>query len=321
MKAIQVRQIGNPDVMQIEEIPTPNPASGEVRVKISAAGVNFIDTYHRTGAYPLTPPFSLGMEGAGVVDAVGEGVTAVSPGDRVAYAMARGSYAEYAIVPAHLLVRIPDNVDTNTGAALMVQGMTAHYLVRDTYAIQPGDTVLIHAAAGGMGLLLVQLAKLLGAHVIGTTSTAEKAALAKEHGADHIILYTEADFEAETQRLTDGKGVHAIYDGVGKTTFLKGLNCLRPRGTMALYGQASGKVDPVDPQILNQKGSLFLARPSLAHHVTPEEVQQRSAELFAWIAQGKLKVRIDQTFALADAPAAHRYLEGRKTKGKILLTV
>lgn len=320
MKAIQVHQPGGPDAMQLDEIAVPEPGPGEVRVKIAAAGVNFIDTYHRSGAYPLDPPFILGMEGAGMVDAVGGGVTAVSPGDRVAYAMHRGSYAESAIVPDWRLVPVPDDVSLETAAAMMLQGMTAHYLTHDTYTIQPGDTVLIHAAAGGMGLLLVQIAKLLGARVIGTTSTREKAELARRHGADELILYTETDFETETLRLTNDVGVHAVYDGVGKTTFRKGLNCLRTRGTMALYGQASGKVDPIDPQILNRKGSLFLSRPSLAHHATGrDEIMQRTTDLFGWIAADKLAIRIDQSFALADAPDAHRYLEGRKTKGKVLL--
>lgn len=320
MKAIQVHQPGGPEALQLEEIPLPEPGPGEVRVKLAAAGVNFIDTYHRSGAYPLEPPFTLGMEGAGTVDAVGDGVTAVSPGDGVAYAMHRGSYAEYALVPDWRLVPVPDNVTLDTAAAMMLQGMTAHYLTHDTYAIQSGDTVLVHAAAGGMGLLLVQLAKLLGARVIGTTSTREKADLARQFGADDVILYTETDFEAETLHLTDDEGVHTVYDGVGKTTFLKGLNCLRPRGTMALYGQASGKVDPIDPQILNQKGSLFLARPSLAHHTrSREEITQRATDLFGWVASGQLTIRIDKTFPLAEAPAAHRYLEGRKTKGKLLL--
>lgn len=320
MKAIRVHKPGDPNAMQYEEIPMPDPGPGEVRVRLAASGVNFIDTYHRSGAYPLDPPYTLGMEGAGTVDAVGENVTNLAPGDRVAYAMHRGSYADYALVPDWRLVPVPDDVSLETAAALMLQGMTAHYLTHDTYAVQPGDTVLIHAAAGGMGLLLVQIAKLLGACVIGTTSTAEKAALAKDHGADEIILYTEKDFEAETLRLTDNEGVHVVYDGVGKTTFLKGLNVLRPRGTMALYGQASGKVDPIDPQILNQKGSLFLSRPSLAHHTgSHKEITGRASDLFGWIADGKLTARIDQTFPLAEAAAAHRYLEGRKTKGKLLL--
>lgn len=320
MKAIRVYEVGGPDVMQYEEVETPQPGPGEARVKIAAAGVNYIDTYHRSGQYPLDPPFTPGMEGGGVVDAVGEGVTAVSPGDRVAYAMQRGSYADYAIVDAWKLVPVPHEVDLELATAVMLQGMTAHYLTHHTYAVQPGDTVLVHAAAGGVGQLLVQMCKIRGARVIGTTSTAEKAALARQAGADEMILYTETDFETAVKDLTDGTGVHVVYDGVGQTTFLKGLNCLRPRGMMALYGQASGAVAPFDPQILNQKGSLFLTRPSLGHYAaTAEEVQQRAGDLFGWMAAGKLDVRLHQTFPLAQAAAAHRTIEGRKTKGKLLL--
>lgn len=320
MRAIRVHQPGEPEALQYEEVATPAPTSGEVRVKITAAGVNFIDVYHRNGQYPLSFPITPGMEGGGVVEAVGEGVTAVSAGDRVAYAMQMGAYAEYALVPAWRLVRVPDEIGLETATAVMLQGMTAHYLLHDTYRVQAGDTVLIHAAAGGVGLLLIQIAKLRGARVIGTTSTPEKADLALTHGADEIILYTDEDFETEVKRLTEGKGVNVIYDGVGRATFSKGLNCLKPRGMMVLFGQASGPVAPLDPQLLNQKGSLFLTRPSLAHYTADAgEVQQRAGDLFRWIAAGELKVRIDRTFPLSAAAAAHHYIEGRRTKGKLLL--
>jgi NADPH2:quinone reductase len=260
------------------------------------------------------------MEGSGVVAAVGEGVTAVSPGERVVFAMQTGSYADYVVVPVWKLAPIPDAVSSETAAAVMLQGMTAHYLSHSTYAIKEGDTALIHAAAGGTGLLLVQMAKRRGAAVIGTVSTAEKAALARENGADEVILYTETDFEAEVKSITDGKGVDVVYDSVGQTTFEKSLNCLRPRGYMVLFGAASGPVPPMDPQILNRKGSLFLTRPSLGHYaVSGEEIKSRTGDLFAWIAAGELQVRIDQRFPLANAAAAHRYIEGRQTKGKILL--
>ena len=321
MRAICIHQYGDPDVLVYEEdVSLPEPGPAEVRVRLQASGVNFIDTYHRRGLYQATPPFTPGMEGAGVVDAVGEGVTYVTPGDRVAYAMHIGSYAEYAIVPAWRLVKVPHDIDIDTAAAVMLQGMTAHYLLRSTYPVQRGDTVLVHAAAGGMGLLLVQIAKLWGARVIGTTSTAEKAELALKYGADEIILYTEIDFVEATLDLTEGQGVQAVYDGVGKDTFLKGLDCLRPRGYMVLYGQASGPVQPLDPQILNQKGSLFLTRPSLGHYTaTDEEIQGRAEDLFEWIRTGALNVRIDRIFPLSEAAEAHRYLEDRQTKGKLLL--
>ncbi len=320
MKAIRIHQTGDPQALRYEEVPQPEPGAGEARVKIEAAGVNYIDTYHRNGQYGQTLPFTPGMEGGGIVDAVGEGVTAVSPGDRVAYAMHIGAYADYAIVPAWMLVQVPDQVEVTVGTAVMLQGMTAHYLTHSTYPVQQGDTVLVHAAAGGVGLLLVQIAKLRGARVIGTTSTAEKAELARKNGADSVILYTETDFVAAVQDLTEGQGVHVIYDGVGQSTFRKGFDCLRPRGYMVLYGQASGPVGPLDPQILNQKGSVFLTRPSLAHYTASgAEIQQRAGDLFSWIASGKLHVRIDHTFPLNEAADAHRYIEGRRTKGKLLL--
>ncbi len=320
MKAIRVHEYGNPEVLRYEETPPPDPGAGEARVKIEAAGVNFIDIYHRTGKYPGQLPITLGTEGAGVVDAVGSGVSDVKPGDRVAYAMQQGAYAEYAVVPASKLVLIPDNVDTRQAAAVMLQGMTAHYLCYSTYPLQPGETALIHAAAGGVGLLLVQVAKRCGARVIGTVSTEEKARLAREMGADEVILYTQADFEAETKRLTADQGVDVVYDSVGKTTFDKSLNCLKPRGYLVLFGQSSGPVLPLDPQTLNAKGSLFLTRPTLGHYIANrKELLERAGDLFEWMASGELHVRIDQTFPLAEAAEAHRYLEARKTKGKLLL--
>lgn len=320
MKAIRVHQYGGPEALHYEQAPFPEPGVGEARVKIEAAGVNFIDVYHRTGLYLGQLPITPGVEGAGVVDALGPNVSEMKPGDRVAYAMQQGSYAEYAVVPVAKLVPIPDTIDTRSAAAVMVQGMTAHYLSQSTYSLQPGDTALVHAAAGGVGLLLVQMAKRCGARVIGTVSTEEKARLAREHGADEVILYTQADFEAETRRLTDGLGVNVVYDSVGKTTFDKSLNCLRPRGYMVLYGQSSGPVSPLDPQVLAAKGSLFLTRPSLAHYAADRaELLGRAGDVFEWMAAGALQVRIDQTFPLAEAAEAHRYLEGRKTRGKLLL--
>lgn len=320
MKAIRVHEFGDADALQYEETETPAPGEGEVRVKIEAAGVNFIDIYHRTGAYASDLPITPGVEAAGVVDAVGSGVTDLAPGDRVAYAMQIGSYAEYAVVPAETLVPVPEELDLQPAAAVLLQGMTAHYLVHDTYPLQAGETALVHAAAGGVGHLLVQLAKRSGARVIGTVSTEEKAELARQAGADEIIRYTEVDFEEETQRLTDGAGVEVVYDSVGKDTFHKSLNCLKPRGYMVLYGQSSGAVEPIDPQILNQKGSLFLTRPSLFHYAgARDELLQRTGDLFGWMAAGELDVRIDRSFPLAEAAAAHRYMEGRKTKGKLLL--
>lgn len=320
MKAIRVNQFGGPEGLSCEEIAKPEPGAGEARVKIEAAGVNFIDIYQRTGAYKLPLPFTLGQEGAGVVDAVGAGVTEITPGDRVAYSGVMGSYTEYAVVPAARLVTIPDGITTQQAAAVMLQGMTAHYLAHSTFPLEPGDTALIHAAAGGVGLLLVQIAKRRGARVIGTVSTEEKARLAKEAGADAVILYTQQDFEAETKRLTGGKGVDVVYDSVGKTTFDQSLNCLRPRGYLVLYGQSSGAVPPFDPQILNAKGSLFLTRPSLGYYVaTREELLWRANDLFTWMRAGELRVRIDQTFPLAQAAEAHRYLASRASKGKLLL--
>jgi NADPH2:quinone reductase len=320
MKAIRVHEYGGPEALRYEETTPPEPGPGQVRVTIEAAGLNFIDVYHRTGRYPGELPMTPGMEGAGLVEALGPGVTEVRVGDRVVYAMERGAYAEEAVVPAWKLAPIPDGVEIRLAAAVILQGMTAHYLTHSTYPLHPGDTALVHAAAGGVGQLLVQVAKLLGARVIGTVSTEEKARLAMEAGADAIILYTQADFEAETKRLTDGVGVDVVYDSVGQTTFDKSLNCLRPRGYLVLYGASSGPVPPLDPLVLTGKGSLFLTRPSLGHYTADRpEMLGRMSDLFGWIKSGDLKVRIDQTYPLADAAEAHRYLEGRQTKGKVLL--
>ncbi len=320
MYAVRVHQYGGPDVLHYEEVPTPDPGAGEVRVKLDASGINFIDIYRRTGQYAGKLPFTLGEEGAGTVDAVGGGVTDVKIGERVAYASHQGAYAEYAVIPAWKLVPVPDGVNTQVAAAAMLQGMTAHYLCYSTYPIRSGDTVLIHAAAGGLGLLMVQIAKALGARVIGTTSTEDKARLAKQAGADDMILYTQVDFESEVKRLTDGKGVNVVYDSVGKTTFDKGLNCLMRRGYMVLCGQSSGAVAPLDPQILNAKGSLYLTRPTLGHYIADrKELLWRANDLLGWIRAGKLNVRIDKTFPLGQAAAAQEYLSSRQSKGKLLL--
>ena len=320
MHAIQVRQYGGPEVLEYVEVPTPEPKAGEVRIAIEAAGVNFIDVYRRTGAYAGTLPLILGEEAAGHVDALGEGVTDFKVGDKVAYAQHAASYADYAVVPVGKVVPVPNEVSLDTAAAAMLQGMTAHYLTHSTYRIQPDDWVLIHAAAGGVGLLLCQMAKRLGAHVVGTTSTEEKARLARQAGADEVILYTQQDFVAETKRLTGGKGVATVYDSVGKTTFEGSLDCLRPRGYMVLFGQSSGAVPPFSPQVLNQKGSLFLTRPTLGHYVLDRaELLWRAGDLFNWIRDGALNVRIDRTYPLADAAQAQRDLEARRTAGKLLL--
>jgi NADPH2:quinone reductase len=322
MKAIQVKEPGGPEAMELVDAPVPQPGPKQALVRIAAAGVNFIDVYFRTGLYKADRPISLGNEGAGTVEAVGSEVTEVAPGDRVAYAMARGSYAEFAAVPAAMLVKIPDSVDFNVAAAAMLQGMTAHYLTHSTYPLKKGDTCLVHAAAGGAGGLTVQMAKMLGARVFGTVSTEAKAEIARQNGVDEAILYTQEDFEAAVKRLTGGRGVDVVYDSVGATTFEKSLNSLRPRGTLALFGQSSGPVAPLDPSVLNAKGSLFLTRPSLAHHVlTREELLWRAGDILGWIASGALKLRIDRTYPLAEAASAHRDLEARKTTGKVLLIV
>ena len=320
MKAIQVKQTGGPEVMELVDLPIPQPQPNEAIVKIQAAGVNFIDIYNREGRYKSPLPFTPGQEGAGVVSAVGSAVREVAVGDRVAYTITLGSYAEYAAVPADRLVKVPSGVSDRDAAAALLQGMTAHYLAHDTYPLKKGETALIHAAAGGVGLLLVQMAHHIGARIIATVSTEEKAELARQAGADDIILYTQSDFEAETKRLTGGKGVDVVYDSVGKTTFDKGLNLLRPRGMMALYGGSSGAVPPFDPLVLTQKGSLFLTRPSLGHYIlTRQELEQRAGAVFGMIREGKLKLRIEHVYPLEQAQQAHRDLEGRKTTGKLLL--
>ena len=320
MKAIRVKALGGPEVLTLEDIPDPKPAPGEAVVKLEAAGLNYIDVYYRTGLYKAQLPITLGVEGGGVVTEVGPNVTEVKAGDRVAYSGVLGSYAQFAAVPAARLVKLPEGLDGKMGAAAMLQGMTAHYLSHATYPLKPGDWCLVHAAAGGVGLLLCQMAKMRGARVIGTVSTEAKAKLAREAGADEVILYTTQDFEAEVKRITGGAGVPVVYDSVGKTTFDKSLNCLAPRGVMVLYGQSSGPVPSLDPAILNQKGSLFLTRPSLVHHTaTRQELLQRSGDVLGWIKAGKLKLRIDLTLPLAQAADAHRQLEGRQTTGKVLL--
>jgi NADPH2:quinone reductase len=321
MKSIQVKVPGGPESLELLEVPKPQPGPGQALVRIAASGVNFIDIYFRTGLYKADAPILIGSEGAGTVEAIGEGVGEVAPGDRVAYAMARGSYAEYAVVPAAQLVRIPAHVDFQTAAAAMLQGMTAHYLTHSTFALKAGDTCLVHAAAGGTGALIVQMAKMLGARVFGTVSTAEKAEIARQAGADEAILYTEREFDVEARRLTAGRGVDVVYDSVGKTTFDQSLNALRPRGTLALFGQSSGSVPPFDPGLL-AKGSLYLTRPGLPFYVaTREELLWRSGDVLQWIDAGKLKLRIDRVYPLAEAAAAHRDLEGRKTTGKLVLAI
>ena len=320
MKAIQVKQTGGPEALEYGDVPVPEPKPNETVVKIAAAGVNFIDVYQREGRYKLPLPFTAGQEGAGVVSAVGTEVKSFKLGDRVDFCGVQGSDAEYAAVPGDRLVQIPQGVNEREAAAAILQGMTAHYLLHDTFPLKRGQTALVHAAAGGVGLLLVQMAHNIGARVIGTVSTEEKAKLARDAGADEIIFYTQTDFEAETKRLTGGKGVDVVYDSVGKTTFEKSLNVLRPRGMMALFGGSSGAVPPFDPIILSQKGSLFLTRPTLIHYITTrEELMARSEAVFGMIAAKKLKLRIEHTYKLADAAQAHRDLEGRKTTGKLLL--
>ena len=320
MKAIQIKQTGGPEAMDLVELPVPEPRPNEAVVKLAASGVNFIDVYNREGRYKVALPFVLGQEGAGTVHSLGADVKSLRSGDRVAWTSVLGAYAEYAAVPADRLVPIPAGVTDQQAAATMLQGMTAHYLCHDTYPLKHGETALIHAAAGGVGLLLVQMAHYLGARVIATVSTDEKAKLARAAGADEIILYTQSDFETETRRLTGGQGLDVVFDSVGKTTFEKGLNLLRPRGMMVLYGGSSGPVPPFDPIVLTQKGSLFLTRPSLHHYIaTRDELISRSSAVFGMIAAGKLKLRIEHTYSLADAQRAHRELEARKTTGKLLL--
>ncbi len=320
MKAIQVKQVGGPEAMELVELPVPQPKANEAVVKIAASGVNFIDVYFREGRYKAPPPLVLGQEAAGTVTAVGADVNSVKVGDRVGWTSLLGSYAEYAAVTADRLVPIPAGVSDQQAAAAMLQGMTAQYLSHDTYPLKKGETALVHAAAGGVGLLLTQMAHNIGARVIATVSTEEKAKLAREAGADEVILYTHADFESETKRLTDGKGVDVVYDSVGKTTFEKGLNILRPRRIMVLFGGSSGAVPPFDLITLAQKGSLYVTRPSLGNYIaTREELLARSSAVFGMITAGKLKLRIEHTYPLYEAQRAHRDLEGRKTTGKLLL--
>jgi NADPH2:quinone reductase len=329
MHAIQITEHGGPEVMKWIELPTPAPAKGEVLVRVEAAGVNFIDVYFRKGSYKMPLPAILGVEGAGIVEATGPEVTSVKSGDRVAWSDragavtsgVSGSYATHAVVPAARLVDVPSDLDARSAAAAMLQGMTAHYLTRSTFPLRAGHTCLVHAAAGGVGLLLCQMAKMAGARVIGTVSTEQKAKLAEQAGADDVILYATHDFESETRRLTSGRGVDVVYDAVGVTTFDKSLASLAPRGMLVLYGQSSGPVAPFDPQVLNARGSLFLTRPNLSHYVsTRDELVARAGEVLDWVRSNKLKLRIGATFRLRDAAEAHRALEGRATTGKVLLT-
>jgi NADPH2:quinone reductase len=320
MKAVRVSRTGGAEVLQLDQIPEPNPGPGQALVRLEAVGVNFIEVYQRKGLYPTPLPFTPGSEGAGRVLQVGPGVGNIKPGDRVASLNLMGSYAELAIAPAERLVAIPESLDATVAAAAMLQGLTAHYLATSTYPLAKGTWCLVHAAAGGVGLLLCQIARARGARIIGTVSTEEKAALASEAGADEVVRYTEQDFVAEVRRITGGKGVAVVYDSVGKSTFEGSLNCLSPRGMLVLFGQSSGAVPPVDPQVLNSKGSLYLTRPTVVHYVaTGEELLARAGDVFQWIQQGKLTVRVDRTYPLADAALAHRALENRETKGKVLL--
>jgi NADPH:quinone reductase len=320
MKAIRVSHTGGPEVLQLEDVPDPSPGSGEAVVRLEAIGVNFVEIYHRRGLYSSQLPFTPGTEGAGTVVSVGRDVTGLRPGDRVASVNLLGSYAELARAPADRLVLLPETVDTRTAAAAMLQGLTAHYLATSTYPLKSGDWCLIHAAAGGVGLLLCQIARDRGARIIGTVSTPEKAELARAAGADEVVRYTQQDFVSEARRITSGRGVSVVYDSVGKTTFEGSLDSLAPRGMLVLFGQSSGPVPPVDPQLLNSKGSLFLTRPTVAHYsATKEELGARASDLFQWVMTGALKVRVDRTFPLAQATEAHRALEGRGTTGKVLL--
>jgi NADPH2:quinone reductase len=317
---VQVSKTGGPEVLEYKDVPDPKPQANEAVVDVKAIGLNFIDVYFREGRYPAKLPFVDGQEAAGVVREVGSDVKTLKPGDRVAYTGVLGAYAERTVVPASRLVKLPDHVNFESAASLMLQGMTAHYLSHSTYPLKKGESCLIHAAAGGVGQLLVQMAKMLGAQVIGTAGSKEKAQIAKDAGADDVIVYTEQDFEQETKRLTGGKGVHVVYDGVGKTTFEGGLKVLRPRGYMVLFGGASGAVPPFDLIKLSQNGSLFITRPTLKDYIAErEELESRANDVLGWAASGKLKVSIGQKYALKDAAQAHRDLEGRKTTGKSLL--
>jgi NADPH:quinone reductase len=320
VKAIRVHATGGPEVLRYEEVPRPSPGPGQALVRVEAVGVNFMEIYQRTGLYPVPVPFIPGSEAAGTVVEIGPKVTTVTGGQRVGSTSFAGAYAEYAVAPAERFVALPEGVSSRLGAAVMLQGMTAHYLVHSTYRLSREDTCLVHAAAGGVGLLLCQMARRLGARVIGTVSTEEKAALAREAGAHEAILYTQQDFVAETKRLTGGAGVQVVYDSVGKTTFDQGLDCLARRGMMVLYGQSSGPVEPLNPQVLNQKGSLYLTRPTLVHYVaTRAELVERASAVLGWVADGTLKVRVGREFPLAAAAEAHRELGSRRTTGKVLL--
>lgn len=320
MKAVRFHEFGGHGVLRREDVPEPVPGEGEILVRLAACGVNFIDTYQRSGAYNVPLPHIAGQEGAGEVVALGAGAESVAVGDRVAYTGVGASYAEFVVVPAARAVKLPDGIDAATAAAVLLQGMTAHYLAVSTFPLQPGRACLVHAAAGGVGLLLTQIAKMRGARVIGTAGSEAKAELARGAGADEVILYREMDFAAEVKRLTDGAGVQVVYDSVGKDTFDGSLDCLAQRGYLALYGQSSGRVPPVDPQILNAKGSLFLTRPTLGSYaLTRDELEWRAGEIFGWVADGSLNVHIGGTFPLTEAAEAHRRLEGRETTGKLLL--
>ena len=322
MRAIEIRATGGPEVLQLAEIPTPEPAAGQVLVRIHAAGVNFIDTYLREGRYPAPLPMVLGQEAAGVVEKLGEGVTGFAVGDHVAWTGVRGTYAEYACPPVDVLLKVPEDVSLEDAAAVLTQGLTAHYLAYDTYRIQRGDTVLVHAGAGGVGLLLTQIAKQLGALVLTTVSTEAKAELSREAGADHVINYAVQNFAEEVKRITAGEGLPVVYDSVGKTTFEDSLKCLRPRGLMALFGGSSGAVPPFDLIRLSTMGSLYVTRPTLKDYAaTHEELESRASALFRWVANGSLKVRIGHRYPLAEAAQAHRDLEARKTTGKVILTM
>jgi NADPH:quinone reductase len=321
-KAIRIHETGGPDVLKWEDVDVPAPGAGEALVRQTAAGLNFIDTYQRSGLYPIALPAIMGNEGAGVVEAVGDGVTEVKPGDRVAYHSAPGAYAEQRIVPSWLLAKLPDGISDQQGASMMLKGGTAQYLLRQIHNVQAGETIVIHAAAGGVGLIVCQWAKHLGATVIGTVGSDEKAALAKAHGCDHAIVYTREDFTARVKEITNGKGVPVVYDSVGKDTFMGSLDCLQPRGLMVSFGNASGPPDPLNVLALSQKGSLFLTRPTLGHY-TPDHaaVLKVANDLFDVVSSGAVKIEINQTYPLQDAAQAHRDLESRKTTGSTVLTV
>ena len=320
MRVVRIAEYGGPGVMRLEDLPTPAPGAGQVLVGLEAAGINFIDVYHRTGQYNVPLPYAMGIEGAGVVEAVGPGVTEIAPGARVAWMGVPGSYASHCLVPVEKAVPVPSSLDGRSAAAVVLQGITAHYLSHSTYPLRAGETCLVHAAAGGVGLLLTQVAKSRGARVLATVSTEQKATLAREAGADEVVLYTHEDFAAAARRLTGGAGVQVVYDSVGKDTFDKSLDCLAPRGMMVLYGQSSGAVPPLDLQVLNAKGSLFVTRPTAFHYTASRgELLSRSQDVFSWVADGSLRVRVGATFPLEEAAEAHRQLEARKTTGKLLL--